>query len=292
MKRFTRWGLGLVLVVVVLAIGVLFWLDSLARSAVERGGTHALGVETTLADASIGIFSSKSGLTDLEVANPAGFSRPSFFSLRSARLELPLRQLLETRITIPVLELEGITIHLERGASGTNFGQILDHLARFESGSDAPPGEGAPPDESEKGEGKTFHLQRLVIRDVRASVQLIPAAGELTQLEVSVPEIVVDDLASDMTVAQICAVVVRVALRASLEAGKGKIPAELLADLRGRVDDLEAEARARIAKELGGLEEKLNEQAKKLGPEAERALQKASEELGGKLDGLLKKKKN
>jgi hypothetical protein len=285
MKRFARWGLGLVLVVVVRGIGVLFWLDSIARSAVERGGTHALGVETSLEDASIGVLSSKFALTDLDVANPAGFAGPSFLSMRSARLELPLRQLLEPRVTIPALELEGITIHLERGANGTNFGQILDHLSRFESGS------GNPPDEAKEGESKTFHLQRLVIRDVRASVQLIPSGGELTQLEVAVPEIAVDDLASDMTIAQICGVVVKVVLRAGLEAGKGKIPEELLADLRARVEDLEAQARGRIARELGGLEEKLEEQAKKLGPEAERALQKASEELGGKLDDLLNKKK-
>lgn len=286
MKRVIRCGLLLVLAMGVLGLVTLLWLDSLTKTAVERGGTHALGVETTLEDASIGLLAGRFGLTGLQVANPQGFAQPHFFSLRSARLELPLRQLLELRVVIPALELEGISIDLERGPQGTNFGQILDHLSRFESEGNAPAKEEGP------SEGKTYHVQKLAIRDIRATVQLLPRVGELTQLEVTVPAIVVDDLASDMTLAEICAVVVKVVLRAALEAGQGVIPQEFLADLRGRLDDLEALAHNRLTSELGSLEDKLSEHAKKLGPEAEKALQKASGELGGKLDGLLQKKKD
>src|SRR5262245_41296811 len=134
MKRAVRWGLGLVAVVVVVGLGSLLWIDSLTRSAIERGGTYALGVETRLEDASIGLVSGEFGLAGLTVANPPGFAQPHFFALRSAHLALPLGQLVEERITIPALELEGITLDLERGAEGTNFARILDHLARFESG--------------------------------------------------------------------------------------------------------------------------------------------------------------
>ena len=284
MKRIVRWGLVLVAAVVVLGLGLLLWIDSLTRTAVERGGQYALGVETTLEDASIGLVSGEFGLTGLAVANPPGFAQTHFFALGSARLALPLGQLLEDHVTIPALELEGVTLDLERGDQGTNYGQILDHLARFETEEAAPAQEGA------QDGGKTFHVQKLALRDVRATVQLLPAGGQLTKLEVRVPDIEVEDLASDMTLAQLCGAVVRVVLRAALEAGQGALPQELLADLRGRVEGLETLAHERLRGELGGLEQRLSEQAKKLGPEAEQALQKASDELGGKLGGLLKKK--
>jgi hypothetical protein len=54
------------------------------------------------------------------------------------------------------------------------------------------------------------------------------------------------------------------------------------------MEGLESVTRARIDSELGELEEKLQSEAKKLGPQAEKAVREASE----KLDGFLKKKKN
>lgn len=282
MKLGLRLFLGLVLFVI-LAGGAVFFIDSLVEQAVERGSTHALGVETRLDGASIGLLSGDFALTQLTVSNPPGFEQPLFFELRAAQLELPLSKLMEECITIPALVLEGITLDLERNSKGTNYGVILDNLARFESG-EAP----APHEPGGGGGGdKTFLLQKLVIRDIRAVVNLLPAGGDLTKLSLSVPEIVVEDLGSEMTLAEICVLVVKTVVQAAASAGGGVLPAELLQDLRGRMEGLEGLARGKLGTELGKLEESLGAEAKKLGPEAEKALRGASE----KLDGLLKKKK-
>lgn len=285
MKLIVRIGLGLLVLLVLLGLGAVLFVDSLAKQAIVRGGEHALGVETRLERASIGLVSGDFALSELAIANPPGFTDPDFFALRSARLELPLSTLLQPRITIPSLVLEGITIALERNAQGTNYGVILDNLDRFEGGEASEP-EG----EADGGAGKTFLLQSLVIRDVRAAVNLVPAGGDLTKLSLSIPEIVVDDLRSGMTLPEICALVVKTVIQAAIQAGAGTLPADLLADLRGRLDGLEGLAQVRVAEELGKVEKTLQEQAQKLGPEAEKALKAAGEELGGKLDGLLKKK--
>jgi hypothetical protein len=287
MKRPTRLVIGLVLILVLVGAGTILLLDSIARQAIEGGGSHALGVETRLDNASIGLVSGEFGLRGLAVANPPGFERPDFFTLRSARLELPLRSLLEPRVTIPALELEGIALDLERSAKGTNYGVILDNLSRFESGPGKAGGEG----KKEEVGGKTYKVQKLVIRDVRASVNLVPGGGDLTRLALAVPEIVVEDLASDMTMPELCALVVKVVIQAAIKAGEGVVPGELLADLRGRMDGLKGVARVSIGAELGKFESGLREQAKKLGPEAEKALDEASGKLDKALDGLLDKDK-
>lgn len=285
MKVLVRVLIGLVLVLVVAGVGVGFSLDSLVKAAVERGGTEALGVETKLASADIGLFSGHFALAGLEVSNPPGFAEPNFFALRSTELELPLSTLLDASITIPSLVIEGITLDLERNASGTNYGTILKSLERFES----EPAPGSEPAPTEAG-GKTFRLQRLVIRDVRATASLLPAGGELTKVSLAIPEIVVEDLDSEMSLAQLCALVVKTVVGAAIQAGSGVLPEELLADLRGRVKGLEGMARGALDEKLEAVEAQLSEQAKKLGPEAEKALKGASDKLGGKLDGLLKKK--
>jgi hypothetical protein len=292
MKVLVRIFAVLVALVVLAGFGLGLFLDSAVRTAVERGGTHALGVETRLEKADIGLFSGQFALAGLTIANPGGFAEPNFFALRSTSLELPLATLMEDKITIPALAIEGVTLDLERNASGTNYQKILDHLEQL-GGGDAD-GSGKGSSESSKG-GKAFRLERLVIRDVRATVSLLPAGGELTKLSLAVPEIVMERFDSEMSLVELCALVVRTVVQAAVQAGADTLPAELLADLRGRVGALEGLARGKIGETLGGLESKLGEEAHKLGPGAEQALQEATnkldEKLGGKLDGLLNKKK-
>jgi hypothetical protein len=276
--KLKRLLVGLPLLLVIAAVGGVLLVDSLARQAVERGGQYALGVPTRLDEASIGLFSGRFTLSGLAVANPPGFAAPSFFELRSTELELPLSALLSDRVTIPALELEGIVLSLERNGTGTNYGVILDHLQRFESG-EAPAAGEEPPGEP----GKTFVLSRLVIRDVHTSIDLLPEGGELTRLSLAIPEIVVEDLGTDMSLAEVCALVVKTVIRAAVQQGGGQLPEELLRDLEGRLGALEDVARAQI-------EDRIQQAAEELGPEAGKALQEAGNKLGEKLDGLLKKK--
>lgn len=289
MKLLVRLLVGLALVVALAVGGAVLFVDSLAKAAIEKGGTLALGVETKLDKAGIGLFSGEFSLEGLSIANPPGFAVPEFFSMRGTRLELPVSELMEPCITIPSLVLDGITLDLERNAKGTNYDAILENLARFESESAHP--EGRPEEKgSSRSGGKTFLLQSLVIRDVRATVNLLPAGGDLTKLSVAVPEINVEGLGSEMTLAEISALVVKTVIQATIRAGGSALPPELLADLRGRMQGLESGARERAAQEVDKVEQELQEKAEALGPEATQALEKAREKLGGKLDGLLKKK--
>ena len=294
MKKLVRLLLVFVALVAALAVAAVLFVDSLARQAVERGGTHALGVETKLASASIGLFSGEFTLEGLSVANPPGFAEPHFFAMRAAELELPLANLMQERIEIPTLELAGITLDLERNREGTNYGAILAHLERFQSGT--PPTDDGGASGEPAGGGKVFRLGELLLRDIRATVQLVPAAGDLTRLELAIPEVRVQGLASDLTLAQLCALVVRTVVDAAVRQGGDTLPRELLEDLRGRVGELEASARARLDEQADELEKKVTDEllegAGKLGPEAEAAAKQAGEALGGKLDGLLKKKKD
>jgi len=273
MKLLKRLSIGLVVLLVLVIGGGILFVDSLAGKAVEQGATYALGVPTTLDSAGIGLFSGHSSLNGLTVANPPGCAQPNFLTVRQVRLDLPLSTLLEPRITIPALEIEGIAIALERNEQGTNYGRILDNLKRFESGE--------VPEEKAEGPGMEFLLQRIVIRDVQAVADVLPGGGELTKLRISIPEIVLEDLKSQMTAAEICAFVMKAVLRATLDEGAGVLPEELLRDLRGRLDTLKDEAAARVGAKL---QEELTEVL------GDQAAKDAAAKIGSKLDGLLKGK--
>lgn len=275
MKLGLRILLAVLALVVIGVVVALLFIDSIAARAIEKSGTYALGVPTEVDSADIGLFSGEFGLDGLRVANPPGFARPDFLTLGRARLEVSLASLASDRVTVPLIALEEISLDLERTKQGTNYGAILENLERFESGE-------APEPEGEAGP-KTFLIERIVLRQVRADVDLIPIGGEATRVALTIPEIVVEDLDSDgMTAAEICALVVKTLLQAAIEAGGGILPEDLLRDLRGRLDELEAVASEKVVEEVTGA---LEDVGKQLGGKAEEALDKA----GKKLEDVFKK---
>ncbi len=275
MKLGLRILLAVLALVVIGVVVALLFIDSIAARAIEKSGTYALGVPTEVDSADIGLFSGEYGLDGLRVANPPGFARPDFLTLGRARLEVSLASLASDRVTVPLIALEEISLDLERTKQGTNYGAILENLERFESGE-------APEPEGEAGP-KTFLIERIVLRQVRADVDLIPIGGEATRVALTIPEIVVEDLDSDgMTAAEICALVVKTLLQAAIEAGGGILPEDLLRDLRGRLDELEAVASEKVVEEVTGA---LEDVGKQLGGKAEEALDKA----GKKLEDVFKK---
>ena len=205
------------LLVVLLGIGVLF-IDRAVVTAVEKGGTYALGVETELDSADIGLGSF--GLEGLSVANPPGFEGAHFLALGSANLEVETGSILSEQIVAPLLELREVSVDLARGKGGTNYGVILKNLERFESKDE--------PSESPEAGGKTVLVQRLRIHDVTARVNLIGVAP----ITVTIPEISVDDLdTGGMTAGQIASLLVRTLLTSILQAGSGILPVDMLKDL-------------------------------------------------------------
>ena len=51
-------------------VALLTSMNSIVAAAVEKAGTAALGVETTLDDADLGLMTAEARLTDLRIANP------------------------------------------------------------------------------------------------------------------------------------------------------------------------------------------------------------------------------
>ena len=77
--------LGAVVLLVLLAavaVGLVLWrLDTIAKQAIEAGGTQATGVATTLDQANVSVLGGSFSMAGLTIANPPGFKSPHFFHL-------------------------------------------------------------------------------------------------------------------------------------------------------------------------------------------------------------------
>lgn len=276
------------LVVLVVAFG--FALKPAARTAVEVGGSTALGVSTSLEDVLLGLGPSTSrlGLEGLVVQNPDGFDGPAFLDLGEASLQLATTSLLSETIRIPRIDLQGLKLRVVQSGTDSNLIQILQHLNAQLDGGDAD----VEPATEESGSGKALQVEHIHVAGVEAEFDLrgVPGVDEVFRFQV--PDFDVDlteegraetrQKAEDVIAATVDALVRQAFLAADTE-----MPAEVAALLQGDLSLTSLRARAEEqlrAKVDDVVEEKRDELLEEVGSELEEAV---GEHLPGGLDGLL-----
>ena len=317
MKRAVKIVGGVVLVLVLLLVGVFFWIDHIARVGVEKGATFALGVQTTLARMSIGVFSGEAGMSQLNVRNPAGFDTPHFLELGNGNVAVSLGSLMDDTVVVPELTLSSLNMNLERKGGKANYQVILDGLKRFDTKEDAPPS--APQDNAEAGEGKKFVIRHVAIKDVDVQVDLLPVGGELTRVPLRIERIELNDVGSDsvngVQLAELTGILIKAILTSVVEKGGNLIPADIAGELNQGLEELTGlgdatvqivgevttvvdgevrkvgEAGKELLQRLGESSEELGEGARDIGTQVGEGLQDVGKQLEQGLGGLVPKKK-
>ncbi len=225
MKTLIKMVAVLLILLVLATVAVALYIDTIAKTAIERGATYALGVETTLGSADVGLLSGTFSMGDLTVANPAGFESPYFTHLQEGSVEVALGSLRQETVELPTLTLSGLDIHLDKREGKANYNVILDNLGRFESGEDS---------EKEAG-GKKFVINEILIQRIVVHVQLLPIGGDLTKLDVPIDEVRLRNVGSDtdgsVLMSELTSVIIKAVLTAIVQKGGGLIPGDILGDL-------------------------------------------------------------
>lgn len=265
--------IGIVIVVLILlAVGVYFYADSLVKQAVERGGTYATGVETTVDSVQLGLFTGEAGLEGLEIANPPGFERDYFLKLGEADLAVGLGSLMSDVARVPRLHLTGIDLNLERTGDKPNYQVILDNLERLSSGEKAPPPE---------GEAQQWIIDDLQVRDVHVIATVEGLAAETQTVEVTIPQIVLKDVKSD-SLAELQGQVLKQILSAVIQQAGTQLPGIMLTELTagvGRIGDLGEATLTKVA-EATAIVGDVTERVGEIGGKAGEAVQEAQEKVG------------
>ncbi len=238
-RLFRHWkkiAIGGVLSVVLLCALAIVWIDWLAKVAIETAGTSALGVSTTLDTLHLGLARGDCNLAGLKIANPEGFKAAEFIKLDEGAVDISLGTLMHETIEISQLTLTGVHVNLIKEAQRANYRVIVDNVARFESGRDK------PQEEVREKHQKKFIIHDIMIRDVNVFVDLLPFGGELTELNIPIPELHLENVGTDTpkgeTLAKVTATIVKALLNAVLAKGESLLPPEMLEDLRDRLADL------------------------------------------------------
>ena len=236
MKKLAILVGGLVILLVAVVAVVFVSIDAIARAAIERGSTYALGVPTTLGSANIGILSGEFTMKDLDVANPDGFDGGYFFQLDEGFVAVSLGSLRQDTVEITTLALTGVRMNLQKKGGRANYTVITENLKRLESGETA--GEERNRAEEDGERGKNFMIHEIVIRDVHVTVDVLPIGGELTRIEIPIEEVRLTEIGSEtLTTAEVTSRVIKMILAAVVKNG-AKLPADLVDDLGGALRGL------------------------------------------------------
>jgi len=231
---------GLLVCLCIAAVIFAFYsIDTIARRAIESGGTYALGVPTTLDSASVGIFGGTFSMSGLKVANPPGYGSSPFMSLGSGGVAVTLSSLREPVVQLPRLTLDNLNVSLEKKSGAANFNVILDNLKKLSSGSTSKGG----------GSEKKFVIKELSLKNINVGVDLIGgpgAIGDLTKIKIPINEIKLENVGqtgtgvagTGVTLEQLASIIVQAVLAAAAEKGNGILPAEILGELQGGLANL------------------------------------------------------
>ncbi len=285
MKKLLVLVLVLVLLVVGAAVALLFYADQAVKIAVEKGGTYAMGVNTTLGGADVGVVSGSLALSDLRIANPAGYKSDRFFGLGSGSVSVSLASLRQPIINIPTLDLSDISLNLERSADKANYQVIMDNLKRFESGGSK--------EEKPAGDEKRFVIQHVTIRNVKVHVDMLPQGGALTTVNIPIDLVELRDVGTagkGVPMAELANIIVKALLAVVAEKGPGLIPGEILGDLTSGLSQLQNldQLGIKLQSTIGAEAQKLIDGAK---GQVNKAVDDAKKKVEDKLKDLIPGKK-
>jgi len=286
MKKIKRLIIAVLLLLVITVVVAFIYIDSIAKAGIEKGATYALGVDTTLDNISLGIFSAKFGMDKLHVKNPSGFTSPHFFKLGRGEVDVSIGQLMGEKVQVVRIAFKDIDVHLEKFKGKTNYDTIMENLKKLESKDETTV-------KQESGTSKKFVIDLIDIQNVNVHVNLMPEIGELTKLSINIPALTLKGIGSDTEGGALLAEVSDVILKAIIQAviAKGGLPADMLGDLQGHLAQLEN--LDKVAVEMAG--KVVDDATKKITGELDKATKDLTKDLGKDIlkdgaGGLLKDK--
>lgn len=282
MRKLLKIIVVLLVLVIGAAVAAFFYINTIAKTAIEKGSTYALGVPTTLKSADIKLFSGKFGMAGLNVSNPQGFATPHFMTLDDGGVAVSLGTLREEVVTLPYLKLDGIDLNLEKKDGKSNYQVILDNLKKLEGESKDP----AP--KTDEG-GKRFILSDVSITNVVVHVN---QGGLIQNIEIPIKEIKLQNVGSEtgkgVLLKDLAGVIVKAIFAAAVQVGGNLIPTEMLGELQGGLAQLGSldkianfENIGESLKNIGNIGEPLKDIGDKLKEDPAGALK----DIGGLLGG-------
>ncbi len=279
-KLLVRLVLAVVVLVIVVGVIGYLYLDTIAKKAVEAGGTYAMDVDTKVDSVSLHPFGGQLQMKGLKVANPKGFANPYLMDMKSFDLGLVPGSLLEDTIMINKSELDGLGMSIEQKLPKSNISVIMDNVNKMLGGDKSK--------EEKASKGKKYKVGELTIRNVVVHVKVL-VGPELT---LKLPPIEMKNIAGEngagLTMPELVSRILLAIMSGVVEQGKGILPTDLLNGLQGDVSAVAAQLGGQAQEMVKGVQSQIGDALKGVLPvDANSIGGQLNETVGGTVGKLL-----
>jgi hypothetical protein len=165
-------GLGIVVVV----LGIVLWrvyanLDKIVAKVIEDTGTEVTQTAVRVGGVDLDLLNGKAGVSQLSVANPAGFPSPEIFSLGLVSVAIDVESVSSNPIIIDEIVVKQPRVAYELDKQGTSNLDVLKKNVQAYSAADDNGSPGTSQEQESDGKGEEI---RLIIKKLRFE------GGELT----------------------------------------------------------------------------------------------------------------
>lgn len=188
MKTMLKLLIFLVVIAAIVIGAATFYLDTIAKKAIEFGGSEALGVATTVDDLSISILDGNTNLSGFSIANPQGFSDNMFMVLKQGNVDIDTETLMSETVHISQISFVGLHLSLEQSSQSSNVKKLLSNLPQQKATATTTPAE-QPASSSPTQSGKKFVIDRLILDDIGVSAKIQALGTKLSDVSLTIPRI-------------------------------------------------------------------------------------------------------
>src|SRR5436190_10979504 len=129
MKKFLVRSLIILIILIVLAaLGVHFFLDKIVKREVEAVGPRVTKVDVKLETVNLMLLSGSGKIKGLMVGNPPGYKTAQAIKVDSASLALQPQSILADKVIIKSINVDGPDINLESDLTSINLKKILANI--------------------------------------------------------------------------------------------------------------------------------------------------------------------
>jgi hypothetical protein len=250
-------GLGILIVVV----GIVLWrvyanLDKIVAKVIQDVGTEVTQTAVKVGGVELDLLNGKAGLSQLSVANPAGFSSPEIFSLGLVSVVIDVKSVSSNPIIIDEIVVKQPRVAYEMNQQGTSNLDVLkknveSYSASRDSGSGTATEQQEPATEQQEPAGPEGEEIKLIIRKLSFEGGELNATSALwpdKPVKARLPAFTMSNIgqasggaASDQIAKEVLDRLVKQAMDAASKAGVDKL-----------TDDLKDRATEKLGDKVGG----------------------------------------
>ena len=113
-----KYFIGLLIVVLVLVVGAFLARNIIATHLIKKTVRDMLGLDMNIGSIDLGVFSTTVKITDLDIVNPAGFTKEYMAEVPEIYVDYALRDIVKGFIHLPEVRINVARVSVEKNKAG------------------------------------------------------------------------------------------------------------------------------------------------------------------------------